>query len=443
MRVLYYDCFSGISGDMNIGAMLDLGVPERHLNCELAKLKLESHYSLNITRQIKMGIAGVKFDVVLTDSPQEHEHIPHDGHEHGEEHEHIHNPRQADDHDDAHPHAHSHGEEQEHHEKQPHKHHDHRGLTDIAAIINNSELSPQIKQRSVAIFTALAEAEARVHGTSIDEVHFHEVGAVDAIVDIVGAAICLDYLKIDAVFARPPETGHGFVKCAHGIMPVPAPATAELLRGIKFTQRLQGEATTPTGAAILRSIVTDFVRPEELVISRIGYGLGTKNFTQPNVLRVYLGDINQHSLPANEETQYLLETNIDDMSPELLAVIEKRLLSLGALDVFRTPIFMKKGRLGVKLSVLYTPETEAEILHRLFTETTTIGVRRWAVDKLMLHREMVTVTTPYGDVRVKRAYHQGQCVNVKPEFDDIERLAVDNDLPVKELYIRVLSQLEE
>jgi uncharacterized protein (DUF111 family) len=225
-------------------------------------------------------------------------------------------------------------------------------------------------------------------------------------------------------------------------MPVPAPATAELLRGITFTQRLQGEATTPTGAAILRHSVSEFVRPEALVISRIGYGLGTKDFSQPNVLRVYLGEIEHEDLPT-EQTQYLLETNIDDMSPELLATIEQSLMSAGSLDVFRTPILMKKGRLGVKLSVLYTLDTEEEILRRLFAETTTIGVRRWPVAKLMLHREMDTASTPFGEVSVKRSYYQGKCVNIKPEFTDIERLATEHGLPVKELYSRILAHLEE
>lgn len=420
MNIIYYDCFSGISGDMNIGALLDLGVPPEHLAAELAKLGLASQYTLSVKRQVKMGIEGVKFEVVLTDDHHnDHEHEHGHGHDHG--------------------HHHDHGTG----EPDPHEHHEHRGFSEIARIIQQSDLKPGIKELSIAIFRALAEAEAKVHGTSVEEVHFHEVGAVDAIVDIVGAAICLDYLQVDKIYAGAVETGSGFVKCAHGLMPVPAPATAELLKGVKFTQRIQGEATTPTGAAILCSTVSQFMRPEEMVISRIGYGLGTKDFAHPNVLRVYLGEITTDPGIPEEETQYLLETNIDDMSPELLAVVEKRLLGVGALDVYRTPIFMKKGRLGVKLSVLYASETEDAILHRLFADTTTIGVRRWPVEKLMLHRELTHITTPFGDVRVKRAYHQGKCINIKPEFDDIERLAAENDVSVKELYQRVLAQLEE
>lgn len=396
MKILYYDCFSGISGDMNIGAMLDLGVPLDYLAGELDKLGLGNHYTLQAEKRIKMGIEGTKFDVLLLDPDHTH------GHE-----EHI-----------------------------------HRGFSDIKRIIESSLLSVTIKHRAIEIFRHLAVSEAKVHGTTVDEVHFHEVGAVDAIVDIVGAAICLEYLGVDEVYSRTPETGHGFVKCAHGLMPVPAPATAELLTGIPFTQRLKGEATTPTGAAILKTVVKSFSRPDELVIERIGYGLGTKDFEQPNVLRVYLGELNPQAEKLTADVQYLLESNIDDMNPEFLGALEAKLLAAGALDVYRVPIYMKKGRLGIKLSILYDTKAEPEMLRLIFTETTTIGVRRFSVDKLMLNRTMHAVSTPYGEVTVKRAYYGGKCVNSKPEYEDLLRIAEANGVSVKDIFNKILPYLE-
>lgn len=445
MKVLYYDCFSGISGDMNIGALLDIGVPAEYLASELEKLGLSTQYKLRISRKIKMGIEGTKFDVDLLDNHGDH------GHGHNHDHEH---------HDHDHNHEHSHGHTHEthdhehaqskhnHHQDHDHGHkaqgeHVHRGFSDIKAIIESSTLSNGVKNRAINIFHNLATAEAKVHGTTVDEVHFHEVGAIDAIVDIVGAAICLDYLKVERIYALAPEVGRGFVKCAHGIMPVPAPATAELLTGIPFTQRIQGEATTPTGAAILKTIVHSFVRPENLIISKIGYGLGTKDFEQPNVVRVYTGEIAVSNEGLEHTTQYLIETNIDDMNPEFFGDLEKKLFAAGALDVFRTPISMKKGRLGFKLSILYELKHEPILLEIVFSETTTIGLRRSTVDKLMLIRKMKTIQTPFGPLTVKQAFYKGQCVNAKVEHDELVRLANHHNMSIKDLYHKVLPCLEE
>ncbi|MBT9177498.1 MAG: hypothetical protein DDT20_01832 [Firmicutes bacterium] len=390
MKVLYYDCFSGISGDMNIGALLDLGVSLDYLSQELDKLGLSEHYKLRVSRKTKMGIEGTKFDMDFV-------------------------------------------------EKHPH----HRGFSGIKAIIEVSSLAATVKHRAIEIFHHLAVAEAKVHGTTVDEVHFHEVGAIDAIVDIVGAAICLDYLKVDKIYSLPPEVGSGFVKCAHGTMPVPAPATANLLVGVPFSQRVQGEATTPTGAAILKTTVTAFTRPETLIVEKIGYGLGTKDFEQPNVLRVFLCTLEEENGELEKTTQYVLEANIDDMNPEFFAAVEDRLFAAGAVDVFRIPIYMKKGRLGVKLSVLYAASDEAKLLHVLFRETTTIGVRRITVDKLMLTRTSREISTPYGSLRVKQAFYNGICVNCKPEYEDMLRLARENDVSIKALYAKLAPLLEE
>ena len=475
MKVLYYDCFSGISGDMNIGALLDLGVPFEHLTAELKKLGLSDKYKLHVSKKIKMGIEGTKFDVELLEEHGDHDHDHGHGHGHDHKHDHSHEHKNDhnhkhehdhshdhghDDHKHDHEHDHEHGHDHEHKHEHGHDHdhgtkrtvpsvsasghsHVHRGFSDIKAIIEASSLNMPVKNRAIEIFYHLAVAEAKVHGTTVDEVHFHEVGAIDAIVDIVGAAICLDYLQVDQVYSLPPEVGSGFVKCAHGIMPVPAPATAGLLTGISFTQRIRGEATTPTGAAILKTTVHSFTRPENLIIEKIGYGLGTKDFEQPNVVRVYLGKVTAQSDDLQQATQYLLETNIDDMNPEFYGNLEKKLFAAGALDIFRTQITMKKGRMGIKLSILYSREDEGALLEVLFSETTTIGLRRTTVDKLMLSRKLASVDTPFGPLTVKQAFYKGKCVNAKPEADELIQMAEANNLSVKQLQRKVFPYLEE
>jgi len=422
---------------MNIGALLDLGVPLEHLEQELAKLGLSENYKLVVSRKTKMGITkmgieGTKFDVVLIEH-DDHHHHDHQDHHH-QDHHHVHNAHNHEnDHEHA-PHSHSHDHSHEH------THHEHRGFTDIKHIIEHSTLSSTVKERAIAMFYELAVAEAKVHGKSVDEVHFHEVGAIDAIVDIVGAAICYEYLQVDAVYSLAPEVGSGFVKCAHGLMPVPAPATAALLAGAPFTQRLRGEATTPTGATILKYFVREYTRPESFIIEKIGYGLGTKDFSQPNVLRVYLGTVQTQSL--KHERQYMIETNIDDQNPEFYGEVEANLFKAGALDVYRTPIYMKKGRLGVKLSVLFAAENEEAIMDVLFTQTTTIGLRKVAVDKVMLQRQFTQIDTPWGKITVKQAFYQGRLVNQKPEFDELISLANTHGMSAKTLYAKILPLLE-
>lgn len=275
MRTLYYDCFSGISGDMNLGAMIDLGVEPEYLIEELEKLNLKGEYKLKITKDSRKGIHGTKVEVILQNNQediccQEHAHEHH--HEHNHEH-HCHNHSQH--------HHHEHGQEHDH---------EHRNLKDIEEIIKSSSLSERVKDLSLNIFMKVAEAEAKVHGKPLYEVHFHEVGAIDSIVDIVGAAICMDYLKVDQVLASPVELGGGFVKCAHGLIPVPAPATLEILKGVPVkTGAIQFETTTPTGAAILAASVQEFTELKGFIIDKIGYGIGGRDTEIPNVLRAYLG----------------------------------------------------------------------------------------------------------------------------------------------------------
>ena len=373
-RTLYYECFSGISGDMHLGAMIDLGVPLQHLRAELGKLELAGEFELVAEADTKMGIQGTKATVVLKpDAPRPHRH-----------------------------------------------------LSTIRDIIRRTELSPNVQDRAVGTFTALAEAEAAVHGIDIEQVHFHEVGATDAIVDILGAAIGLDWLGVTDIHAAPVEVGSGMVRCAHGLMPVPAPATARLLIGAPCTYgRVDGEATTPTGAAILKHAVSSFSWPRGFVAERIGYGLGQKDFAVPNVLRASLGTAASpdQARALEEESNILIECNIDDMSAEAFAPLMDALFSAGARDVFLTPIVMKKSRPGTKVSVLVDDACLDPVTERLFAASTTIGMRQHRVQKRMLPRQERVVATSLGDVRVKMAHLPDGRMRWKSEHDDIAALA--------------------
>lgn len=396
MKVLYYDCFCGISGDMNLAALLDLGVAEDYLRRELSKLKLGTEYELHVKKDNKKGISGTRVDVVLKSPTHVHKH--------------------------------------------DHHHHVHRNLRDIENIINNSTLSDEVKKLSLVIFMKVAEAEAKVHGKPLYEVHFHEVGAVDSIIDIVGAAVCLDYLQVDKIMASSVQMGGGFVKCAHGVIPVPAPATVEILKHTPVKSGLVPfETTTPTGAAILAANVAKFTDRMDLSIEKIGYGIGHRELEIPNVLRIYLG---YEDRDENREEQYILETNIDDMNPELYGYIEEKLFAQGALDVFKTSIYMKKGRAATKLSVLVSEKQEKSVLDVIFRETTSIGVRKYKVEKIMLTRDFVQVSTQYGSITVKNAYYLGKKVKYKPEYEDCKRIANEKNIPIARVYQEVYKVID-
>lgn len=411
MRVLYYDCFSGISGDMNLGALLDLGVDATYLKEELSKLSLDDAFCLDIQKGLKKGISGTKVDVKLT-----HHHEHHDISEH---------------------HFHFHTQPHEHH----HHHSHHRTFKDIETIILESGLSDAIKQRSLKMFWAVAEAEGKIHGKAPLEVGFHEVGAIDSIVDIVGAAICLDALNVEKIIASKIELGGGFVKCEHGIIPVPAPATVEILQSVPVTLgRVPFEMTTPTGAAIIKANVDCFEEKPSFRIQKIGYGLGHKEFNIPNVLRVFLGE--EETQTARHE-EIVLETNIDDMSPEILAFVQEKLFNAGAKDVYTTAITTKKNRLGVKLTILVGEEHEASVMDIIFTETTSIGLRRHVIQKIALERSIVTLQTPYGEIRVKCAYQQGKMLKYKAEYEDCKKAALAHNIPIFRIYDVVSDRMKE
>lgn len=447
MRVLYYDCFCGISGDMNLGALIDLGVDKEYLLNEISKLNLNAEYEIKIEKTLKNGIGGTKVDVILKnhyhhveiETLHEHQHTHNHYHDHSD-HNHNHDTEHHNFHSNKDADTHSHGDNSKHEHNRSHEHH-HRNLKDIEDIINGSSLKENVKKLSIEIFMKVAEAEALVHNKPLHEVHFHEVGAIDSIIDIVGAAICLDDLKVDKILASSVQVGGGFVKCAHGVIPVPAPATVEILKNIPIKSGVvQFETTTPTGAAILAANVEEFTDKIDFSIEKIGYGIGHRDLDIPNVLRVYLGKTKSHE---EREEQFIIETNLDDMNPELYGYIEEKLFQSGALDVYKTLITMKKGRPAVKLSILTNLKNENKVLEVIFKETTSIGVRKYKVDKIMLNREIIKVNTKYGEVNVKNSYYNGELVKYKAEYEDCREIALQKDISILEVYKEVDRAIRE
>ncbi len=387
MKILYYDCFAGISGDMNLAAMIDLGVDPGYLRAELGKLGLDHAFELRVAADARHGIGGTRVDVALA----EHDH-------HG---------------------AHGHG---------PHRH-----LADIEKLIGESGLSPTVQRTGLRIFHRLAEAEARVHGTSVEEVHFHEVGAVDAIVDIMGAAICYHSLGVDVVWASPVELGGGFVRCAHGLIPVPAPATVELLHGIPTTRgAVEAETTTPTGAAILAALVDTFTATPAMTTEKTAYGIGHRDTAIPNVLRVHLGRPVAAGDPRRPAR--LLQCNIDDMTAEALGVAMDELMEHGAMDVHFTPVMMKKNRPGTCLSLLCAVEDEERFKDLLFRHTTTLGIKSFPLEKTELERGFERLETPLGTVTMKNAIRHGVVIRSKPELEECRALARRHGIPLADVY---------
>ena len=376
MKTLYFDCFAGASGDMILGAMVAAGVDAGFLREQLSLLRV-SGFSVNFETVNRSGLSATYARVETA-----HEHS-------------------------------------------------HRSLTDIKEIIHGSALSDAVKERAVRIFTRLAEAEARVHNEPIDHVHFHEVGALDAIVDVVGAAICFDALQIERFVCSPLHVGSGMVKMAHGQFPIPPPAVTELLKGVPFyATEIKGELLTPTGAAIITTVCSEYGPIPQMTTEATGYGAGTREYPDfPNVLRVMLGETESHD--ATDERLWMLETNLDDASPQIIGHVMDRVLELGALDCFFTPVQMKKNRPGVLLSVLCGREEKEALMKLLFTETTTLGMRSYEVNRRALQRSLVRVETQYGPIDVKVAHLDGRVVNEMPEFEQCRQAAAKAGVAVK------------
>ena len=404
MRIAYLDCFSGISGDMFLGALVDAGVPAPVLQQTVAELKVGAR--LEVSRVQRAGISATKVDVLVRgkkDRPRQN----HD-HEHGHHHP---APRKA---------AVAHG---------------HRGLKEIRGIIAAAGLPAGVKTTALSIFEALGVAEAKIHNTSVEKVHFHEVGAADAIVDIVGAAVGAEILGVDEWVSSPLNVGGGTVVCDHGRFPVPAPATVELLRGAPvYSSGLEAELVTPTGAAIVKTLASRFASFPAMKIAATGYGAGTRDFPgHSNVLRLTVGEAASESRAAaqGEDKITVLEASLDDLNPQLFGYVMERALAAGALDVFATSVQMKKNRPGILLTVLAKPKDASRLAHLLFAETTTLGVRMREERRHVLHRRSLSVKTPWGAVRLKVASLNGSVANFAPEYEDCRRIAARRRLPLK------------
>ncbi len=424
MKTLYLDIFSGISGDMLLGALIDLGVTTLELQQGLAKLGLDG-YELQVERRQKAGIEGVKLDVLLT-------------HDHAHDHDHTHShDERAHDHDHSHSHADAAGAPGG--ATPAHTHN--RNFTEIRTLIQASTLSPWVKEKSIAVFQRVAVAEGKIHGLPPEQVHFHEVGAVDSIVDIVGGCVALELLGRPRVLAAAVVEGTGWVRCAHGRIPVPAPATLEIFgaRGVPVTQCEEPhELVTPTGAALLAEFAESFGPLRGFTPRRIGYGLGTRdNRTRPNVLRAVLGesaDVGAATHDWETDTIAVLETNLDDCPAEVLGHFVERALAAGALDVFHTPVQMKKNRPGVLLTVLCAAAEADRFAEQMLRETSAFGVRRTLAERRKLRRRFIAVPTPWGEVRVKLGELNGAVVQAAPEFENCRQLAETAGVPLKEVY---------
>ena len=443
MRVAYIDCFAGIAGDMLLGALVDAGVPAEVLADATAALGLGA--SLRIERVERSGISCTKVHVLEGDRLAEahaetaHEHTHDDaahghGHEHSHKHEHAHAENEAHGHGHSHSHEHTHDGVAHTHE---HSHAHGRSLSAIRRLIHDAALAGPVKQTAIRAFELLGHAEAKIHNVAVEEIHFHEVGAVDAIVDIVAASAGIHSLNVAAWHSSPINVGGGTVVCAHGTFPVPAPATADLLRGLPtYSAHVEQELVTPTGAALLRAIDPVFGPQPAMRVERIGYGAGTRNSKDfPNVLRVSVGEANEtaESLAANCETVTVMETALDDLSPQVLAYVAETALAQGALDAMLTPVIMKKGRPGTLLTVLCNPADSAALERLILTETSTLGVRIRQEKRTCLERRQLPVATEYGEIRIKVGTLGGETMNAAPEYEDCRAAAAKHHVAIKQV----------
>lgn len=381
MKIAYFDCFSGVSGDKTLGALIDLGVPLEAVEAELAKVTLGG-YELEAFPTLKNEIGAMRVKVHVSDQKVV------------------------------------------------------RTWTSVRALLENSGLADSVKERALAIFGEIAATEAKLHHKPIGNVHFHEVGAVDSIVDIVGTVVALENLGVEDCYASPVPTGTGMVRTEHGVFPVPAPATIDLLRGIPtYSTSIPSELTTPTGAAILKVVVSSFGEMPAMVPEAVGYGAAKRDLEIPNVLRVIVGEVVEKH--EEQEGVVVLETNIDNTSPELLGTVMERALEMGALDVWQTPIHMKKNRAGTTLSILCEEVMEAEFVSLLMSETNTLGVRKHVVGRTVATREVTRIRSSLGMVRIKVSRYQGRTTSIAPEHDDCVRIAKKTGLPVKQVHDRV------
>ena len=457
MRKLYLECNMGAAGDMLMGALLEL-LPDRELYLQRMRSLGLPGVTIDWDPMTKCGITGTKMrirvggveetsvDVYPDDTDASaaghghdhgHPHVHSDGHEHGHGHTHVHEqPYEHDAH--GHEHAHKHVQSEtagtDEHGGNAHRHY---GYGDICGIIRGLELAENIKAHALAVYSLIAEAEAAVHGVPLDEIHFHEVGSYDAIVDIVGVCLLFHMLGVNEIEASPVHVGSGFVRCSHGILPVPAPATAYILRDVPiYGGRIKGELTTPTGAALLKHFVRRFGDMEPMAVSKIGYGMGHKDFEAANCVRAFLCD-----RAGTRDDVAELRCNLDDMTPEAIGYATELLLDNGALDVFTAPITMKKNRPAVLLTVLCRPEDREEMARLLLQNTSTFGLRYHFLKRELLNYTVYQVGTPFGDIRIKSAAGW-DVVKEKPEYEDVRAAALRHNVPFSEVWAAAFTAMK-
>ena len=446
MRVGYLDCFAGMSGDMFLGALVDAGVPLSVLQEATQALKLGA--TLTMEKVDRSGISSVKVHVLEGSQVADGglpEDVPNSFEHQSAVTVHSHLPKTQHLHKTGHPHG-SPDEVKEHSESAVHEHsHSHvhgRSLTVIRQLIESAELAEPVKRTAILAFELLGGSEAKIHNVPVDQIHFHEVGAVDAIVDIVAASAGIHHLQIGAWHSSPINVGGGMVQCAHGLFPVPAPATADLLRGFPtYSAHLQKELVTPTGAAILRALAPEFGSQPAMTVEQIGYGAGTRNPSDfPNVLRLVVGE---SSTEKDSETVTVLETAIDDLSPQVIAYVAEQILAAGALDVMLTPVIMKKGRPGTLLTVLSQPEKADAVASLILRETSTLGIRLRQDQRRCLERHHVLVQTPYGEIRIKVGHLGEKELNAAPEFEDCKKSAMQHGIALKQVQAAAIAAYQE
>ncbi|MHA6480338.1 nickel pincer cofactor biosynthesis protein LarC [Paenibacillus sp. strain BS8-2] len=490
MRTLYLDCVSGIAGDMTLSALVDLGADRDYICEQLRKLPIDA-FTMDFVPVIRQGISAKWLDLKFEENDHihshshSHTHEHHDNHDHGHSHSHSHTHDHNDhshshshshthehhhDHDHSHSHSHSHTHDHhdhshshdhshthdhhdhnhshDHHHDHSHDHghshshdHEHRKASDILAMIRQSEMPARVKERCLAIFEVIAVAEAKIHGMDPADVHFHEVGAMDSIVDIIGVCLALESLGVDQIIVSPVPVGHGRIRIAHGVYPIPAPATAEILTGVPLSAfTAQGELTTPTGAGIAKALAASYGPTPGGVIDRIGYGAGTKDMEHPNVIRAVLYRDSESDL-GDDEQIVVLETQVDDTTGEKLGYAMGQLFDAGALDVYYTPVFMKKNRPGVLLTTLCHPRDKVVCECIILKETSTFGVRSYMADRRILSRSWLDVNTRYGIIRVKQAHDGEKLVKSAPEYEDAAKAAREFGVTLEAVYHEVLRNL--
>jgi hypothetical protein len=439
MKIAYFDCFSGIAGDMALGALLDCGVPLEELKKGLSSLQVEG-WDIAADDVLRSGIHAKSVSISENGVTDEAELAA--AHAHSHSHDHHHHDHS---HDHGHSHDHDHSHDDHHHDHSyVHEHHHGRSMREIREIIESSDLSAKVKANSLAIFEKIAVAEAYLHHSTPEDVHFHEIGGLDSLLDIVGVAWCLDYLGIEKIYASALPLSSGFVNCAHGLMPVPAPATLEMLKDVPWTPtEVRGELVTPTGAGILAALCAGYGTSPALTIEKIGLGAGKKDFAdRPNILRVTIGEsaAQKNDLGLEWTNLVLLETNIDDLNPQVFEAVFESLFQSGALDVWTTPIGMKKNRAAQKLSVLGEVGNRDALLTVILRETTTLGVRVQTIERASLKREFSVVATRFGEVKVKTAlWDEHDLRRARPEWDDVSRISREQNVSAREVFDAVLA----